>query len=291
MAFNPGPLICSITAAVTHNQRVIRNSENSENKNEIVSSSEVKKVMTNYQPVTSQKEMLEELKRVLEDEICKDEYSVSIYDVLKLMRKKYDECKSLDRHLRWNIDSLTGLASLFFDIDFDCENKYLIISYHCNGMYFTKKDGDLIIRKSEYYAAKNILGKCGDEISKRYDKFIEDISFYRDYIKNVKSVNSSFIITSDKYEICISNSKEFKISAKIYEDEYNYNCNSNNITSICRNNEDEIFKKIFIKIEDCPEWMRTKLFEIRHNQLIEEQKREKRLELKRKFFPFLKNNK
>lgn len=285
MAFNPGPLICSITAAVTHNQRVIRNSEN---KNEIVSSSEVKKVMTNYQPVTSQKEMLEELKRVLEDEICKDEYSVSIYDVLKLMRKKYDECSLLDRRLCWYINQKTDYDVSIYS--HDAENKCLII-WENGRIYFTKKDGDLIVEKSEYYNAKDILAKCGDEIAKRYDKFIEDIGFYCDYFKNIKSINSNFVISSDEYRIYITNSNNFEISAKIYEDEYNYNCNSNNITSICRNNEDEIFKKIFIKIEDCPEWMRTKLFEIRHNQLIEKQKREKRLELKRKFFPFLKNNK
>lgn len=279
MTFNPGPLICSTTAAVTHNQRVNRNNEE-----KVSSTCERTKSMTNYDPITSPKEILEELKLVLEQDRNKDENSISVYDVINLVRNKYNECKSLDRNLYHRISGLADLDYLFLDIDYDYENRYLIVSYHCNDMFFTKQNDDLILVKSEYYNAKDILGKCGKEISERYDKFIEDISFYRDYINNVQSTNSNFKINSDEYSIDIKYNHSFTLSAMTYKNEYKYDCNSNNVTSICRDKEDEIFKRVFIKIDDCPEWTHEILYGIRKEQL----EKQKRLELIRKLNPFRK---
>ena len=284
----------AINAAITHSKRV-----NKEEDKKTSSTEFIKYDPVDYKGVSSQKEILEELKRVLEQRRYKDDNSISIYSLMKLMRKKYNEWKYIENDLCFYIERKTDNDVFFLHLDFDCENKYLIIQYHGNEAFFTKKDGDLIIVKSAWSDAKNILGNCGDEISKCYDKFIEDISFHRDYMRNIKSTNSNFIVNTDKYGICISESKkyssDFKMMAKLYESEYDYDCNSNNITNICRNNEDEIFKRIFIKIEDCPEWVRASLYGIRKNELVEKQKieeklrkKQKRLELTRKIFPFLK---
>ena len=78
---------------------------------------------------------------------------------------------------------------------------------------------------------------------------------------------------------------------------YNYKCNSQMVSSAIYGNEDKIFKKIFIKIEDCPKWSREALYELRNNQLLEqakleeerkhkEKRKEKILAIKRKIFPF-----
>jgi len=251
--------------------------------------------MTNHEPITSPKEILEELKLVLEQEKGKDEDSISVYDVINLVRNKYEKCKSLDRNLYHSISALTGLNYLFLDINYDYKNKYLIVSYYCNDMFFTKQNNDLILVKSEYYDAKNILGKCGKEISERYDKFIEDISFYRDHMNNIQSTNSKFKINSDKYSIEVKYNHSFTLSARTFENEYKYNCNSNNVTSVCRDKEDELFKRIFIKIDDCPEWTRKTLYEVRKQQLEEEtkleykeMKKQKRLQFIRRLNPFKK---
>ncbi len=288
MAFNPGPLICSTTAAVSHNQRVNKSNEATGS-----SLSRSAKSMTNYNPISSPKEILEELKFVLEAERNKDENSIAIYDVINLVRAKRKECQSSDRDLYYRISGLTGLDYLYLDIDYDSENRYLIVSYRCDRMFFTKQNDDLVLVKSECYKAKDILGKCGTEISERYDKFIQDISFYRDYMNNVQSTNSNFKINSDEYSVDIKYNNSFTLSAMTYENEYQYDCNSNNVTSICRNNEDEIFKRIFVNIEDCPEWTHEKLYAIRKEQLKEqekieykEMKKQKRLELIRKVNPF-----
>ena len=80
-----------------------------------------------------------------------------------------------------------------------------------------------------------------------------------------------------------------------YTDAYRIECNSGIINELLKDNEDEIFKRVFVRIDDCPEWCRQRLYEIRQNQLIEERhkeekeaKKQKRLEFARKVFPFLK---
>ena len=64
------------------------------------------------------------------------------------------------------------------------------------------------------------------------------------------------------------------------------------VISAFRGKENEVLRRVFVKIKDCPKWSQTILYEIRQKQLEEEQKietkKQKRLELTRKFFPFLK---
>lgn len=287
MGFTPG-IWSGINASISHNQRI-----NKKNEEKTTYRINTTKVMTNHEPITSPKEILEELKLVIEQENNKDEHSICVYDVINLVRNKYKYCQSLDLNLIYSISDLTNLDYLFLNIDFDCKNKYLIVSYHCNKMFFTKQNNDLILVKSKYYNAQDILGKCGKEISERYDKFIDDISFYRDYMNNVQSTNSKFKINSDEYTIDVKYDDSFKLKALTYRNEYEYKCNSNNVASVCRYNEDEIFKKIFVKIEDCPKWTQKTLYEYRKQQLEQQSiieynaiKKKKRKEFIKKLNPF-----
>lgn len=59
MAFNPGPIICTTTAAVTHNKKINQDKEETSDTNY---TSTTNKYMNNYNPVNSPKEILEELK-------------------------------------------------------------------------------------------------------------------------------------------------------------------------------------------------------------------------------------
>ena len=56
--------------------------------------------------------------------------------------------------------------------------------------------------------------------------------------------------------------------------------NSVDVQDIVKNNELEIFKRSFVMIEDCPKWMQKELYEIRKNQIIEEKRMEEELKLK-----------
>jgi len=155
-----------------------------------------------------------------------------------------------------------------------------------------------ITDNEELYIYKTL----GNELSKIYDKLLEYKEYKTTGFLNPISINSNFKIDLNIYHTSIFNEykREFDISSYSYKDGYDYTCNSNNIINVTKGNEDELFKRIFVRIEDCPEWTRNILYERRKNQLIEqqkneeqrqkeEQKKQKILELKRKLFPFLKN--
>ena len=150
----------------------------------------------------------------------------------------------------------------------------------------------------------------GNQISKLYDEYLghkefENIGWY-----TPESVNSNFLISINSIGINISSNIElntreniFSLSTRHQDDDgvYQYKCNSNNIINEIKGHESELFKRIFIKIEDCPEWTRAILTEQRKKQLdkqqqdkkelqIKEEKKQKRLELLRKIFPFLDPN-
>lgn len=53
----------------------------------------------------------------------------------------------------------------------------------------------------------------------------------------------------------------------IYNSDYGCNFNSLDLVEICINNYEEIFKRIFVKIEDCPEWTCENLYKIIKQQI------------------------
>lgn len=235
-------------------------------------------------PLSSSKEILEELKRVLEQEKCKDESAVSIYDLLRLFREKNSEIVSLDNQLFQYIKNNLEEEIFAYGTLFDQEEMKLIIIYNDKKIFFTKRDGNLVISKTNCRCANELLVKCGKEISERYDKFVRDIGFYRDGIDNVKAVNSNFVINSGEFNISISEknvwSSSFALSARIQKNQYDYKCDSNNVIAACQNNEDEIFKRIFVRIADCPKWTQQTLYQMRQEQLErQEEMRNKVIEI------------
>lgn len=253
-----------------------------------------------YKPITSSAGILEEVKSVLVQEKCMDSDSVSLYDVISVVGSKHNNYKAYEREFeRWlevGMDEYSSWRLNPYSVKtFNYKNNELEIGYNFDYVTFVKVGQDLVIKQSKTYKAQDLLAKCGEEISKFYDRCLVYRELFEQSSKNIKSSNSNFLIDIDKYEVSIFvKSQEnrymnaFELSADVRDREYNYRCNSNAVISAFREKESEIFKRIFIRIEDCPEWTKTALYEIRQKQLAEEMKQQKRLALKRKIFPFLK---
>lgn len=265
-----------------------------------------------YKPISSSTEILEELKNILVSEKNKDNDCISLYDVLHLLKKEdyqYSNTKeSYESRLEYLINNKYDDVSIMVD-GFDYDTNELIIYFRYFIKYdkikFTKKDGDLFITQSETYRGNDVLAVLGDTLSELYDAFEQYRNFKKQYNYHFKSINSKFLIDVSSHGVSIysrnknSFSGDFKLNAYSYKSEYEYKCNSNVVLSAFRGKETEVLKRIFVRIEDCPEWSQPILFEIRQEQLAEErrieeqikrreEKKQKRLELKRKIFPFLK---
>ena len=241
---------------------------------------------------TKVKEVLQELKSILEydEDENKDENSISLYDVLKVMREKTEEEILLDRKLEKIIREAYYPEKFYLDIVKDYKNGVLIIRGDLIKGTFIKQNGDLILKSNDYYPLQDILYKCGDAISKRYDEFMENTSFYRDRMTmtNVRSTNSSFRINSDDEFLSFGDGMVFELKTTIEgKREYMLDCNSYNLASFFEDNEYELFNKIFVKIDYCPKWSRKDLYKIRKRQLkrqqeLERKRMERQQELERK---------
>ena len=272
---------------------------------------------TKHKSITNSKEILEEIKSNLENEENSNENNISLYDIANIIRyyeKKYEQtikeytsiCKKI---LKQNSED----ASIIIH-NFDYQNNELEIAYKdwldkYKHITFKKENGDLYITRSEGLFSQEIFNSIGNYLSDLYDELMKfkDYKNFEKAIHDIKPVNSNFLVYIGNFGVdihSISNylfalDYDFELRAHNFNSEYSYGCNSNNILSILKGNEDLLFKKIYVKIDDCPNWIKEDLYNVRKKQLEEEKRKEeerlkeeskhqRKLELKRKFFPWIK---
>lgn len=250
--------------------------------------------------------------------VCKKEDCISLYDVAILMKSKYDELENSKKYYDKELDCLlkSELGSIhccLYNFNYDTNELKIGIkdftSYNYEDIVFTKKDGDLVIVSSNYWNANEILACIGNQISIIYDKLLEFKYFEEQHNYGFHSANSSFFVDIGKCGVSILNEDfdgDFELSLYSCDNEWHYKCSSNDIINVLKNKENEIFKRIFVKIDDCPEWARAQLYVKRQDELTEyrraenerkileqkakekEMKRVRRREFAKKFFPFIK---
>lgn len=243
----------------------------------------------NFETVFLKNEILEQIKSLLVVENNKDCNCISLYDVSKLLttfNNQYDEIKRIYKKIFNYILNLKfkDLVSLI-DLEFDYKNNELCIKFKYNTsnyemIHFSKKNGALYVVKSESLYANDILKALYTHLSNFYDVLMK-FSGYKNYFNgsyNIKSVNSEFDVNINSYGVSIyiisANNyfnKNFELFSPSYANEYLCKCSLGTITSEIRGIESKLFKKIFVKISDCPVWSQVTLYEIRKNQLIENQ--------------------
>lgn len=285
-----------------------------------------------YKPITSSSEIVEEIKSILLAEKNNSSDCISLFDIVQLLKKTtydYERVKKRYQHQFNNIiKNIFGNGGRIIVYDFDYRKKLLkigfkILSLEFRGssatydplekdyeeINFAKQNGDLYIVNSKTCYDKEIFAALCSKLSMLYDELISFPDFKNPnyYIpKIIKSVNTSFMIDITARDVGIFvksqyyiNDYDFILFSSIIFNDYLMECNSSIVIESVKNKESEIFKRIFLKIDDCPEWCQATLYEMRQNQLAEEQiieeeikqkeaKKQKKLELKRKIFPFLK---
>lgn len=246
-------------------------------------------------------EILEEIKNILKQEVNKDEDVISLYQVSCLMKEMKRRYESLKDNYNYSLEN--GKHIIIYD--FDYKNNELKIGINSlNEIYeirFSKQDGDLFITKSEYYNNQKVLNSLGQKLSILYDEFMEFKDFEVENSYGVKTVNSIFYANVCSLEVSIFNSEEYKflkpifnngfeITSYSYSPNYGYECNSVNTLNVIKSNEDELFKRIFVKIEDMPKWCQSTLYEMRKEELNKKEEKQKCKSLKERFKNFMSRN-
>lgn len=245
-----------------------------------------------YNPLTTSTEILKEIKSILTyednfDENCNcipislNENYISLYDVYNVTLNKSKKFKKTEKHYANVFNQIIKnnysdrYSCVFYGLNF--ENNEISIGFQ-NGDYeykeivFAKSNGDLYLKSSEttLYGEK-IFKLLGNKISEAYDDLMnfKDFEVQRVYWR--KSINSNFKICICKYGVSLSNTShafsDFELNNYNFNDNYDIKCNSLNVINAITGHEDEIFKKIFIEINDCPNWMKKQLYNIRKEQI------------------------
>lgn len=244
-------------------------------------------------------DIIDEIKNILSLEENLESDCISLHDVLEVLKNKNIEYNQLLAGYESRLKETIRRKKFFGDIiffDFDYEKnelkvlyKYMVESY---AVYLVKDNGDLHIKNREHMFYDEILLIAGSILSELFDELLSYAYLRKQYHYDFHAANSNFLLDISKYGVSIfsrnSNFKEnFRLSAHSYNDEYHYECNSDIVIRKAHDNVEELFKKIFVRIDDCPEWSREVLYQIRKKQLEKDNFSLKIDKIKRKIFPWI----
>lgn len=231
--------------------------------------------------------ILSELEKSLTGEEVNDHDCISLYDVKTLVQEKYDNLDNIKMKFRRKMQKIVELkfddTSNIHILGFDYDEKTLKIDFKMyytskyEKIYFSKKNDDLYVNdlsKSPY--SQDLLLHLGDILSELYDIYINYKEFNNESYYNKQIINSKMKFSISQYGVdlywntgnLVPLKPEFGLNFSTHKKEYEYECNSNKILSFTNGKEEEIFKKTYVKIKDCPKWMQKKLYELRKYQLL-----------------------
>jgi hypothetical protein len=218
--------------------------------------------------------ILEEIKSLFYREKKIEKDCTSLYDMLSLINKYNYKYKSLTDNyteiFSTIIKKIYPHSTLYIE-DYDFNTKILNINFknynNQENIFISVNDNDKfnILNNNCKYSTL-ILGYIYKYLPKLYyelEKF-KDFKTQHSYV--LKSANSNFNIDIDSHSIkvyyinVINNMfTDFEIKKDIFKNKFSYNCNLPEILDIISGREKELFDKVLIQINDCPEWSKDLL--------------------------------
>lgn len=268
-----------------------------------------------YDRVENKNSLLEELNFLYDSSNKpKEEDVIDLYSVYRLYKStkqahlRIEEIYSsrIENILKNNLDEDIYLYGISFDKEKnEIELRYnKVHSSQTKRIVFSKKDNDVYIVKSYTKEADNVFNEIADVISEAFDelKTFEEKHDFSDSNYNIDVINSNLKASINMFDISLYRKKgtfkkDFELSFSNTFNSKDIECNSSLIINLVKNNEIKLFQNTFVKIEDCPKWMREILYQTRKQNLQEEEKleeekikeqlkRERINKIKKFFFPF-----
>lgn len=248
-----------------------------------------------YNPVTSSTEILNEIKYILETNKNVDEDSnytpvtldgncISlnhVYTCIVNEKYRFETTKKVFKQLiEESVKKHFGEVSstVFYGIDFE-KNEISIgfrkdnynFNYDFKEIVFAKYNDDIYLKSDKSGYGEEIFRILYEIIFNAYNEFIKFKNYDQETSYHIKSMNSNFIINISHYGVELCDSKDiypkFKLKKTSYDNAHKCECNSGIVLNTVKGIEDEILKCTFVRIEDCPNWMKDKLHEIRKNEI------------------------
>lgn len=248
----------------------------------------------NQEKTNNSSKCINNLSYVLEDIknlFCEDQFKkndcTTLADVLNLMNKYNSKYRFVTDNYSGIFDTIVKRiyphSSLYIE-DYDFNNRILKINF-TNYNY----NEPIFISVNEYnkFCVLNNRCKYSEFVLRSIDKYLEKLFFELDKFKGFKTQHSYVLKSSNtRFRVDINNHSvklyyrviadkkltDFEIKKDIFKNYFSYNCNSQEILDITRGHEKELFKRVFVKIDDCPEWSKSLLTDISQSNKNEQVK-------------------
>lgn len=223
----------------------------------------------NYYSVS--KETLNRIKMNLLAEDSLEFDKVSLYDVHDVYKKRNDECnRSIDlikqKINKKIVSNFKGYELLDISSFSDFSIEVCLIDEKCKSLnaYFFQNDDDIYIGKIEMEGSHlldghKLLLNIGKEIQELFTLKSENNKLYNDFKFNVNN-DSSFKVDVLCGSVVIEIPFVLKLKLSPLNDDVKVECNSYNALSCISGNEVELFKRIFVKIDNLPNDIREDLY-------------------------------
>ena len=234
--------------------------------------------------------ILEKLKKLISDKNVKNRDYISLYSITKLLKSSSKKLNVLKETCARSMEQLIyeecgqyinivigGLDSSSKKLSIGIKTNPLIESEQYKNIVFSKENNELCINRTELDATSNaiILRTTGSIISNLYDELAK-YSGYKDInSSNIKIPGSIFSCEINKDKVTVEgniNGIELQIISQTDTSQNNVSSNSSILINAIKGHEDELFKKAYIKINDCPKYLRKTLKEVRRKQLTVKKK-------------------
>ena len=223
--------------------------------------------------------LLEEIKVVLRNENDdKDFISIgSIYKLITKLMEEYEGIKNYYSNLFSDVLKRYGVANKCIVNNFDFI--YQEVSVSVQNIYTKEWDEFRISYMNDTVKidASGLGSLDKDRIFKLlsldlydlYEQFMKYHEMYFSYVSSLTTDNDNFLVDIDKYGVSLrDNNNKFQVSLYNFINNFCYETGDNEVKDIILGNEEEIFKRIFFKIEDMPVCIRQMLYMSRLDELV-----------------------
>ena len=236
--------------------------------------------MDNNKQLNSNKEILEELKKLLSQPENNDINYISLKSVYHLLNQKNiktyiknceNELYSVLNETFSDIDQVeiktvnTNTFKFYIETDDESKDRYKLNKTN-NDWYINQNESAndcLDIVKLVGPIIQDFLSKTEKKllISEKLKSNLKDEPF------TIKNPTTNLDISFDSSGIIISSNDIFKLLCDIQKDNYQYQNVSLSVMNILNNNEENILKNIYLPIEEFPTWFQEILKRTREDEL------------------------
>ena len=255
-----------------------------------------------YEGVSGIDKIIESLDVVLNKDVNLNTGYISAYDLSNIIESMITKVENEEKYyaslLRNRLNSDIGLdcRSILYSFDYETQTIKMGFKRYSTSEWgdisFIKDGKDLRIKEATSVYAKEVFASASDVLLAYYDYCMKNKLFKTKYNFGIRSADGLMRVSVSKHGVTIRDNdfihSKLEIDRSSSNGKYSVSCNSSSILEKIRGKNDNLFKNVYVRIEDCPQWCKEEALDFRINQVKEEIKKIRRKDFLSRLNPFSK---